>query len=189
MLAAPEPTGDKTHTFQFCSGSVSKLHHTSLHLRRITVTVSAAFAGKFLSGEVLDAAPPPSNLRCNLTENLPAGQAAGNAIGSQSVFSLPVGGGILRFLPGKTIDGDFSVSDLLLNGLDDVCGFCDGQGTEDTVCVQTVIFLKTNGSSFRLRASDSIDLAAVVIEEMQLPLPLPNGHAFLSFPERHTLMI
>ena len=71
---------------------------------------------------------------------------------------------ILRLLSCKTIDCDFSICDLFLNRLSDFYGFGNGQDAKYTICIQTVIFLKTNGSSFRLWAPDSIDLAAIVAE-------------------------
>ena len=123
VLGTPQSAGNKTHTFQLGSGSVSKLYHTALHLRRVTITVTAAFAGEFLLGEVLDAIPPIISLRRGLFQNLPTGYGTGNAIGGQTVFSLPLNGGILRFLPCKTIDRDFAISDLFLKGFDEVDGF------------------------------------------------------------------
>jgi len=164
MLAAPESAGNKTHTLQFCSGSVSKLHHHALHPCRVTVAVSAAFAGELLSGEVLDAAPPILPLRCGLFPYFLAGQVTGNTIGSQPVFPLPLSSSILRFLSCKTIDCNFSIGDLFLKGLDDFYGFRNGQHTKYTVCIQGVILLKTNGSRFRMCAPDPIDPAALVAE-------------------------
>jgi len=58
MLVTSESAGNKSYTFQFFTGSVRKLHHTTLQLRRVTAAVSAAFAGKFFSGKASNTTPP-----------------------------------------------------------------------------------------------------------------------------------
>lgn len=146
-----------------CVNGIS-IPYFRLLLRWITIAVSAAFAGEFLSGEVLDAVPPTVGFLRRQLQNLLTRHGTGNAIRSQYVFPLPLGGSILRLLPSKTIDCDFSIGDLFLNRLNDFYGSGNGQGAKYTVCIQTVILLKTNGNSFRLWAPDPINLAAIVAE-------------------------
>ena len=106
MLGTSEPAGYKSYTFQFFTSSVCKIHNTALHLRRVTVAVSAAFAGKFLSGEVPNITPPIiiflSRFFCDFCTRV----YLCNTIWGQSMFRLPPDGSVLCFQSGKAISGN-----------------------------------------------------------------------------------
>ena len=163
MPGTSEAAGYESCAFQFFPGSVRKLHHTALHLRRVTVAVSAAFAGKFLLGEVSNTAPPAVLIR-GFFFDFCAGIYPRNAVGDQSMLRLPTDSGILSFQPGKAIDGDLTIRDLLLNGFDSLCGLPNRLCPKNPISIQTIVLLKADGGSFGSCSLNPIDLAAIISE-------------------------
>jgi len=148
VLWAPKSAGYEGNSLQCYTGSVSKFHYPTLHLRGVTITIPVAFAGKFFFREVPDGIPPITVSGIEFFGDFCAGFHTSNPIGNQAVFCLPMNGGSLRFQSCKAIYRDFTVCDNLLYVFDQLFGFFNCFWTEAAVSFQFIVLLKVAGCGF-----------------------------------------
>ena len=87
-----------------------------------------------------------------------------DAIRGQSMFRLSTEGGILCFQSGKTIDGNLTIRDRLLNSFDAFRRLYSRLRSKNAISNQSIVLLKPDCGSFGACSPNPVDLAPIISE-------------------------